>query len=507
MTRGHGTLMTRLVRGTSWSWRAERHVSALPGDLDSTVMALESTDRPPRQARAVDRPGPVRFGRRLDHGLPQAALSPALGSAEWPRCSTPAGGTRRPRPSGRTWSGPRSLGIAVPEVVAVGEWVGPWGALQSYLMVAELVGHAPLHEAIPELARSLDPRANSPRSSGPWSIEMAEVAAKLHAAHAFHKDLYLCHFFLDLRGGSLRGLRQLCLIDLHRLAVHRWTSPVGAGRTWGNSSSRPSGSTGSTTATGSASGSTTGGARGCPSPAPAPLHQGQGGALPGPQPMMMTTTVAKTVGPRSSRDVHAARVELPADRSGEGRGRDLRGRPLPSPGARRARGRPLRRDVEARRPARPQRPAHPRRNLGTGRAGRRTWSFARNSERAFREAEDPTSTIAPIGLINTWHHDVIIPQGGVQSASLDRQLEAVPPGWRRPAYILGKQANPKAWIYRAIEHRQYDPARKARVVAVSEDGPGRPGTASRRPPGSDPRHPQRHRRRPLAVADPRPSAA
>ncbi len=95
----------------------------------------------------------------------------------------------------------------------------------------------------------------------------------------------------------------------------------------------------------------------------------------------------------------------------------------------------------------------------------RTWSFARNSERVLREVE--SSYDCTIGLINTWHHDVIIPQGGVQSASLIANSKRFPSGWRRPAYILGKQANPKAWIYRAIEHRQYDPARKARVVAVS----------------------------------------
>ncbi len=95
----------------------------------------------------------------------------------------------------------------------------------------------------------------------------------------------------------------------------------------------------------------------------------------------------------------------------------------------------------------------------------RTWSFARNSERALRQRADQYD--CTIGLINTWHHDVLIPQGGVQSASLIANSKRFPPGWQRPAYILGKQANPKAWIYRAIEHRQYDPARKARVVAVS----------------------------------------
>jgi heptose I phosphotransferase len=117
----------------------------------------------------------------------------------------------------------KALGIAVPEVVAVGEWVGPWGALKSYLMVAELVGYAPLHEAVPELARSLEPAAFASFKRA-LVVEMAGIAARLHEAHAFHKDLYLCHFFLD-RGPDALPDRRLCLIDLHRLAVHRWTAP------------------------------------------------------------------------------------------------------------------------------------------------------------------------------------------------------------------------------------------------------------------------------------------
>jgi UDP-glucose:(heptosyl)LPS alpha-1,3-glucosyltransferase len=95
----------------------------------------------------------------------------------------------------------------------------------------------------------------------------------------------------------------------------------------------------------------------------------------------------------------------------------------------------------------------------------RTWSFAKNSERALRRVEGHYD--CTIGLINTWHHDVIIPQGGVQSATLLANSKRFAPGWRRPAYILGKQANPKSWIYREIERRQYDPSREAQVVAVS----------------------------------------
>ena len=105
----------------------------------------------------------------------------------------------------------------------MGERIGPGVSLQSYLMVAELVDQAPLHEAIPALAATLDPAAFA-RLKRALVIEMAEMVARLHAAHAFHKDLYLCHFFLPPDGFQPGGAGRLCLIDLHRLAVHRWSS-------------------------------------------------------------------------------------------------------------------------------------------------------------------------------------------------------------------------------------------------------------------------------------------
>jgi heptose I phosphotransferase len=222
MTEGHGTLLARLVRGTRWSWRDERHTSALPIDLDSTVMTLETADRHhAKQGRSTARvrfdsgSAPLSVYLKRHYRLPWSTRLAAL--------LNPSG---RHSPASAEWAHlerARALGISVPEVVAVGEWVGPWGALSSYLMVAELVGQAPLHEALPELARSLEPAefASLKRS---LVVEMAEIAAKLHAAHAFHKDLYLCHFFLDLKPDAPPG-RRLCLIDLHRLAIHRWTAP------------------------------------------------------------------------------------------------------------------------------------------------------------------------------------------------------------------------------------------------------------------------------------------
>ncbi len=73
-----------------------------------------------------------------------------------------------------------------------------------------------------------------------------------------------------------------------------------------------------------------------------------------------------------------------------------------------------------------------------------------------------------VGFINTWAHDVIIPQGGVQKGSLDANAGRFQTGLQRGLYRLTKSANPKYWLYRAIENKQYDLMRSSRFVAVSE---------------------------------------
>jgi UDP-glucose:(heptosyl)LPS alpha-1,3-glucosyltransferase len=93
----------------------------------------------------------------------------------------------------------------------------------------------------------------------------------------------------------------------------------------------------------------------------------------------------------------------------------------------------------------------------------RLWSFARNSEATLGQ----TAYDCTVGLINTWQHDVLIPQGGVHRGSVDANARRFPDGWQRAVYRLGKKANPKFWVHEAIERRQYEPERHARVIAVS----------------------------------------
>ena len=83
----------------------------------------------------------------------------------------------------------------------------------------------------------------------------------------------------------------------------------------------------------------------------------------------------------------------------------------------------------------------------------RIWSFAQNSESAMQHGGHECS----VGFINTWAHDVIIPQGGVQRGSLDANAGRFPTGLQRGLYRLTKSANPKYWLYRAIESKQYNP--------------------------------------------------
>jgi hypothetical protein len=118
----------------------------------------------------------------------------------------------------------RQQGVPVPKVVAAGEFIGPGCRLRSFLAVEELTGMLPLHEAIPLAFRTL-PADRFRRWKRSLVAEVARLARLLHDRRTFHKDLYLCHFYIaradtqtivDFRG-------RIHLIDLHRLTYHPWT--------------------------------------------------------------------------------------------------------------------------------------------------------------------------------------------------------------------------------------------------------------------------------------------
>lgn len=218
----HGSLLGRLIRGTRWVWISDEYRAALPADLAESVMQIRSSDRfHAKQGRSTAR---VRFDS------PWGPLSVYLKRHEhlpWPsRLAALLDPSGRHTPAGAEWAHlrrARALGVAVPDAVAAGERIGPWGELQSFLMVAELTGCRELNEVLPELAATM-PAGEFARLKRGLAREMAEIAAKLHNARVFHKDFYLCHFFLDLAGRSATGHR-LTLIDLHRLREHRLTAP------------------------------------------------------------------------------------------------------------------------------------------------------------------------------------------------------------------------------------------------------------------------------------------
>jgi hypothetical protein len=112
----------------------------------------------------------------------------------------------------------------VPEALAAGEFIGPWGRLQSFLAVEELTGMLPLHQAIPAAAARLDPRSFERWKHG-LIHEMVSLTLDLHRRHWFHKDLYFCHFYIPAldteRVPEWRG--RVWLIDFHRLGHHPWT--------------------------------------------------------------------------------------------------------------------------------------------------------------------------------------------------------------------------------------------------------------------------------------------
>lgn len=215
-------LWRRWASGHRWSWMNERFRANLPTDFDESAMDRQVSDRfHAKQGRSTARlrlDAPNGQGRVSGYLKRHSQLPWRTRLAAW---LDPEG---RHSPAAVEWvrlEQARALGIDVPQVIAVGERSGPRASLQCYLYVAELEGREELHLAIPKLARS----PNFAARKRELVRELAELAAKLHNAFWFHKDLYLCHLFLDWDRLEASGDR-LSLIDLQRLQRH----PIAAAR-------------------------------------------------------------------------------------------------------------------------------------------------------------------------------------------------------------------------------------------------------------------------------------
>jgi heptose I phosphotransferase len=110
-----------------------------------------------------------------------------------------------------------SLGVRVPEAVFAGaERENPCG---SVLGVRELVGYLPLHIYVPgPLARMPEPERS--RRKRALIARLADTARRLHGRRYYHRDFYLCHFFLRDDPAATDGF-DLVLIDFGRLLHSR----------------------------------------------------------------------------------------------------------------------------------------------------------------------------------------------------------------------------------------------------------------------------------------------
>jgi len=87
--------------------------------------------------------------------------------------------------------------------------------------VEELPDMLPLHEAIPDAAQRFDARTFRRWKDG-LILELARLTSWLHDGRYFHKDLYLCHFYIPRRliAPAPHWQGQVHLIDLHRFGRH-----------------------------------------------------------------------------------------------------------------------------------------------------------------------------------------------------------------------------------------------------------------------------------------------
>lgn len=116
----------------------------------------------------------------------------------------------------------RSLGVAVPIIVAYGERGLNPARRQSFILMDEL---APVI-SLEDLCKTWQQTSPSFALKNRLIAEVARIARTMHESGVNHKDFYICHFLLDTSPGidNINGTNlKLYLIDLHRAITRRIT--------------------------------------------------------------------------------------------------------------------------------------------------------------------------------------------------------------------------------------------------------------------------------------------
>ena len=219
-------LWQRLAHSVRQVWHTSHWTAFAGWNWEDRAMSIPATDDfHAKEGRSTCRVIFQKNGRKLGAYLKRHSHLPWWRG--WLATFFPSGGWSPAWQEWRHLHWAQSQGVPVPEPLAVAEFIGPWGKLQSFLAVEELAGMVRLHEAVPLAEAQMERRAFELWKRG-LIIELARLTRLLHDRRRFHKDLYVSHFFIRRAAiGPVSDWHgRIHLIDFHRLRYHPFTWPL-----------------------------------------------------------------------------------------------------------------------------------------------------------------------------------------------------------------------------------------------------------------------------------------
>jgi heptose I phosphotransferase len=210
-------VISQIFWPTLQNWQAVDWLEYVGNDWTQHLLDAKLTDRlHQKQGRDIARWTLRRSGTEL-----VTFVKRHYRHSRWQRVLALFAGRRGVSDGAREWQHlivANKLGVPTARPLACAEWRSGT-KLQSAIVLEELSGKLPLHEAIPLAQKRLNGIAFEQWKRG-LIAEMVRLVRLLHDEHYFHRDLYLCHFYIceidtERVPGEWKG--RLTLIDFHRL--------------------------------------------------------------------------------------------------------------------------------------------------------------------------------------------------------------------------------------------------------------------------------------------------